>query len=623
MILLRLFIPFLYSVMLGIVWSMWSKKNFSSSLAPAFMSHILLVFFSGLIFNRLSLGIYGGIIIAITLCAIYALKNKDFDFKVFINDEWNNGLMIFTFLYIFCFITNQDKKYVSWDEFSHWGMFLKESLRLDSFYCTSPLSFAHKDYVPAITLFETIWCKFSFRYSESDAYRAIQIFMYSMLLPMFERFFECKSKLLKFSSVAFVLLIQLIFSTATAFFFYHSIYPDVAVGILFYWCAFEAYRKNIIQKYQFLILTIGLSVLTLSKMTAITLLPLVLALLLVNTFYFSEKKATIKDYLFMFPIFLLPITFWGIFNKYVERHMGKTDGIQSYGGMSLSSIKDVFFSFGNSPIKYLHEVKDAYIYALFHRDVLINGSYIAIMSAIIILFICMENYANTDSSKKSIKLAGIWSLACGVFHAFLMYYLYATQFSEDEAVQICSYERYMGSLIIALLLFLTAIYYDSEIWKEHTKSYYLILAFFTFNLAFLHPEAFDQMLPGSITHDDDQIRKFTNEASAILNSTTENDSIYLINRDGSKEHLWKERYYCSPRIIDGGSIGPKIHENDDSVDVSVAEFIESLKNYDYIYFVELDDDFINKYSVAFYDSSMLQDNTIHKIKDIDYKIRLE
>ena len=40
--------------------------------------------------------------------------------------------------------------------------------------------------------------------------------------------FLCKSKLLKFSSVAFVLLIQLIFSTATAFFFYHSIYPDVA-----------------------------------------------------------------------------------------------------------------------------------------------------------------------------------------------------------------------------------------------------------------------------------------------------------------------------------------------------------------------------------------------------------
>jgi len=98
---------------------MWSKKNFSSSLAPAFMSHILFVFFSGLIFNRLSLGIYGGIIIAITLGAIYALKNKAFDFKVFINDEWNNGLMIFTFLYIFCFITNQDKKYVSWDEFSH------------------------------------------------------------------------------------------------------------------------------------------------------------------------------------------------------------------------------------------------------------------------------------------------------------------------------------------------------------------------------------------------------------------------------------------------------------------------------------------------------------------------
>lgn len=91
--------------------------------------------------------------------------------------------MIFILLYIFCFITNQDKEFVSWDEFSHWGMFLKESLRLDSFYCNSPIYFAHKDYVPAITLFETLWCKLSLRYSEADAYRAIQIFMYDLFFP--------------------------------------------------------------------------------------------------------------------------------------------------------------------------------------------------------------------------------------------------------------------------------------------------------------------------------------------------------------------------------------------------------------------------------------------------------
>ena len=65
------------------------------------------------------------------------------------------------------------------------------------------------------------------------------------------------------------------------------------------------------------------------------------------------------------------------------------------------------------------------------------------------------------------------------------------------------------------------------------------------------------------------------------------------------------------------------YDNDDSDDISVDEFIESLKKFDYIYFVELDNNFINKYSEALYDSSMLKNNTIHKIVEIDSKIRLE
>ncbi len=629
MIIFRFLIPFLYSVMLGSVWSMWSGKKFSSSLAPAFMTHILLIFFSGLIFNRLSIGIYAGIIITFIMFTIYIVKNlisgknNSVNILNYSKDLWNNGLMIFTFLYIFCFITNQDKKFISWDEFSHWGMFLKESLRLDSFYCNSPLYFAHKDYVPSITLFETLWCRLSLRFSESDAYRAIQIFMYAMLLPMFEHFSECKDKLIRFCAVAFVSLVQLIFSTATAFFFYHSIYPDVAVGILFYWCVYEAYRKNNDDGYQLAILTIGLSVLVLSKMTAMALLPLVVVMIIAKHFFISQKRPTAKYCLLMIPAFSIPIALWMAFNKYVENHLGKSGKIQSYGGMSLTSVKDVFFSFGNSPISYLDEVKHAYIDALFHRDVLIHGTYIAIFSTIIILFFFMANYEKNDSNKKKIKFAGIWSLGTGIFHTLLMYFLYATQFDEYEAVHVCSYERYMGALIISLLLFLIAIYYESEIWKTHTKVYYMVVLFLAADLAFLHPEAFDQALPGSITQDDEENAPFTSESSTIINSTTENDKIFIIRRDGSMEHVWKDKYYCSPRVLEGGSIGPDVKENGDSFDMSVSEFIETLKKYDYIFFIELDDVFKHKYSEAFYDPSLLESRTIHKIKEIDSKIRLE
>ena len=40
---IRLIVPFAYSLILGIVWSACAKKKFYNSLAPAYMLHVLLV----------------------------------------------------------------------------------------------------------------------------------------------------------------------------------------------------------------------------------------------------------------------------------------------------------------------------------------------------------------------------------------------------------------------------------------------------------------------------------------------------------------------------------------------------------------------------------------------------
>ena len=100
-------------------------------------------------------------------------------------------VIIFFVLYVFIFAINVDKRFYEWDEFSHWGRFLKETLRLNSLFCTSNASMSHKDYVPIITVFEYIWCRLSFRYVEADAYSAQQVLMVSMMLPVFS-VFDCK-----------------------------------------------------------------------------------------------------------------------------------------------------------------------------------------------------------------------------------------------------------------------------------------------------------------------------------------------------------------------------------------------------------------------------------------------
>lgn len=639
--LIRLCCPFLYSLILGCVWGGWFKKKFSSSLAIAFMAHILLIMLSGLISHHLSIGVYGGIIIAIILGIIIIVKNRIHiskqTIKQYIITNWNEGVFIFTLFYIFCFITNSGKRFTSWDEFSHWGMFLKESLRLDSLYCMSPLTFAHKDYVPAVTLFEVIWCKLNGRFAEQDAYRAIQIFMFSLLMPIFEKVSaystrklddgalkieKYKNRLFQFGAVLVILLVPLLCSGGVDF--YHSIYCDTAVGIIFFWCVFESYREQDDILYQFLLMTIGISVLVLSKMTAMALFPLVIALFIIRFIFLSYNKPKVKHFIYMIPVMIVPIALWYWYNKFVDKYIDNTGAVQSYDGIKLSSIKEVFTTPANSAISYLKQVQDAYIDNIIHTDILIHGSYVVVILAIVIIFFIMSFFENDSINKRKLLIAGVWTAGSGLFYALLMYFLYCTAFSEYEAVRLASYGRYMNSFVIAIILFLIAAYYDSGIWKKHAKGYYWLIIIIFFDLSFLHVSRFDQVLPGTITHDSEKISNYTANADVIINTSSETEKIYIVKRGDNGDFIWHQRYYCSPRIIDGGSIGPALYDGDIwSSDKTVEEFVDSVKGYDYIYFCELDDVFLNKYSVAFSNPELLVNGTIYRITNIGTQIYFE
>ena len=644
MLLLRFICPFVYSIMIGSAWSLWSKKKFSNSLAPAYMLHILIVLLSGLIFKNLSFGIYGGIVIGAIFLVVYILRsrNAQSNTKEWIKENilkiWNEGLFVFALFYIFCYLINFKKTFLTWDEFSHWGMFLKECIRLDSLYCMSPLTFAHKDYVPAITLFEAIWCRLGFRYAEPDAYRAIQIFMFSMILPIFEKFFRnmtaAPSKaqgerepgrygkgLLLFGAVVISLALPLLFIDSPSF--YHSIYCDVALGMVFFWCAFESYIDYDSLKYKMIVMAIGMSVFVLTKMTAMALLPLVVILYVIQLIFFNEQKIRGKEYFLLLLPLVVPVVFWAWFNRFVELNMGKAEGIQSYGEMKISSLWAVFIDPAKSSISYLGTVRDAFVDAIIHRDILIHGSYAMVIIFIVIALLVMSKFASSDKNEKRIITTGIWVLCSGIYYALLMYFLYGTAFTEYEAVRLASYNRYMNSFVVAIVFLLLAVYYDSEIWKKHSKGFFAFLVLLIMDLALFHIEAFDSLLPGSITHDDKKVKAYTDSASLIMNTTTDDDSIYIVKRGDNGTFVWHQRYYCSPRNIDGGSIGPMVNDEDIwSNDIEVDEFIETLKDYDYIYFLDLDEAFLTKYSDAFEDPSQVAYGQIYKISDVDSKVKL-
>lgn len=307
----------------GGVWQCF-KKKFSESLAPAFFIHIFIMLFSAMLFHRISLGIAIGIILA---CGIIVYKiviafreKRGLPFDV-VNDT---GLLIFVLFYIFIIFSNIDKCFMDWDEFSHWGVFLKEMLRIDDLYCISSKDIVHKDYVPAITLFEVLWCKLSGRYVEADAYRAMQMLQFAMILPIVNVSDEgerntivdrmslsinCYKIVTDIIKAILALSIPIVFSGQS---FYHTIYQDMILGLLVFYCVYLVWCKMDNESYRCFILTLALMMLVLTKMVAMAFLPMIVVYYIVDSSLYHKRKVKKK---FWILTTALPFAVWGLLNK--------------------------------------------------------------------------------------------------------------------------------------------------------------------------------------------------------------------------------------------------------------------------------------------------------------------
>ena len=611
---IRLFFPFLYSIIMGCAWGTVFKKRFRDSLAPALMAHTILVIISGLVFSKLSYGIFAGILfsaVAVVLGIVELYKKHGIDgFKERIGEEWNNGLLLFVLFYFFCFVINYKKRFISWDEFSHWGMFLKENLRLDSLYCTSPLKFSHKDYVPAVTVFLTIWCRIVGRFQEADAYRGIQIFMFSLLLPMFGKIRNIKDQLF---SLLLVLLIPLVFNTDNGFMFYHSIYCDLAMSLVFFYCALVVYRDQEDIWYQSVLLTIALTVLVLTKMIAMAFLPMILALLLLKHLCLREYHIQFRKYLYFIPALVVPTALWLWFNRYVKVYIPDMVGRQSFASMNAGRIFEAFRRTELSAIPYIEALRRLYVPAVFTRDILLHGSYTTVLIAIVVIFCIISKCQMNKKNKKKTLLVALWVLLCGIAYAILMYCLYATAFTEREALELTSYERYMNIYAALSVFLLIAVYFDSETWHENMKMHYCIVILLTFDLLFLHIGVFKQVIPGVFSRDDEEIAEYVSYADAISDATPEDARICLVTNYDNGFNAIHQSFYCSPRIIKG--ICPWSPGEDD---LAISEdelngFKEMLSEYDYIYFTALDDIFNEKYGSVFESSDLIRNGKIYRI----------
>lgn len=622
MILIRLLTPLIYTVFIGLSFSIIFKREFVESIASAYFLQILFMLFSGMILGSLNIGIV--LFFCTAVCAIVygiaRLDGKKWILEQISFKRIDSGFYVFILIYFIIYIINYGKYYNSWDEFSHWGIFIKESLRLDQLYCTSGAQMAHKDYVPAITLFETLWCRLSFRFNEADTYRGMQMLQISMMLPLafkkHKKSYSCVNQVLNIIFKLVLVLCIPLYLSCDELFFYHTIYQDYIYGILVFYTVYLiitfGYNDFISQAFM---VGLSITVLVMSKMTAMAFLPL-LALLIIAVFCVENKtplQITKITLLYMF----IPTCIWIIFNKYASAYCSASGG-QSYSGLDVGKLKNIIFHDGS--ISYQNLVETKFWDAMVNTPIFGRLSYASI---VILIFVGMLYFIQTLTSRKNKILALIvlsWVIITAMYYAAMTMVLYLVSFTEYEASYLASYGRYMSTFVVAMIYIVLACFFKLEDIELSTKeaifSMWLMLT-----VLLMTCSGGAQLIPGVISGEE---ASYIGETDLIKKNVADDEKVYIVCRGSNGSLATMLSYYCSPIHIDWGSPGEPEHEGDVySMDYSVEDFYKLVREYDYIYFANVDDSFLNKYYQMFDSEQDIENDSFYRIIDEDGKVGLQ
>lgn len=259
---------------LSIIWilsfsgllTIFFKRKFELVATISILLGALIMYPFGYI-NHLSWGFYLSWIFVVLFLGIlikWIIKKDNEKLKEFKDNYFTVGLVFFLIVLVYFFFRYKLQGFSNCDEFTHWGVMIKETLRLDGFYTQDASKLImHKDYPPFFTLLEVLFMGFNgFNYSETIAYISLETFMFSCLIPVYSNLdIKKKSSLIKgiIITISMLLIGITIDNTSTASdyaFVYNSIYVDWALASFATYGIYMTYKESDWGLFKFTFLTL-------------------------------------------------------------------------------------------------------------------------------------------------------------------------------------------------------------------------------------------------------------------------------------------------------------------------------------------------------------------------------
>lgn len=596
-------------------------KRFEEILPITCMSISAILFIFGL-FGKLKSGFYA-VLISALLILIISLFNtfRHKDFKRFAKNFFTPSFFLFAVLLVTLTYFYYGKLASAWDEFSHWVDSVKAMYQLDDFVTNKNSYSMFKSYPPAMTLFEYFFTKLSSivhrnsDFEENRVYIAYQVFTLSFFFPLLKNF--SPKRTLRYIAVATVLFLTPLFFFNT---FLSQVYIDPFVAIMS-GCAISAILLNDKFDVTFNIyIALTSFTLVLAKDVGFYFAIFVFICYAIRCFAFTQLSFTKKVLFSITPLLtaLLAKVLWKI-----ELLTSKTEVL--FGGkIDLVEYSKIFYFHGDSSYKKssVENFKTAFFtgrHTIGDFDIKISYFNLAVILIFSLIIICYL-YKKTNNSKKQIGLKLIVTavIVQTVMYIYSLGATYISNFSEYEAVNLASYQRYMNiaflsAYIIAVSLLLN--YFD------RFKSNGAYLCVFVAVLILLTPLSKVKMFFNmEDVRNSANMRANYDEILYDIDINCErNARIYFVSQKDSGLNYHITKFSARPRIIDNlyaWSIGDgPLYEGDIwTKTMTPEEFVIALQNgnYGYVAIYSADEQFTLKYGSLFEDKSQIESNSLFK-----------
>lgn len=542
------------------------------------------------------------------------------------------GAAVFLLLYLGAFIITLHKGFTVWDEISHWGQMVQETLRTGVLYSESPYLLVHRDYPPAITLLECLWCKLSGgAYAEHVLYRALWMFCFSLFIPFLEKMKWERSPLVV-ARVIYVALFIAAFNAAISqdpcSDFFRSIYIDCALGLLLSYGA----ARIIIDDFDDVTTTVelfcALAFLALTKQMGVVFALFLVVLYLVTGIIKRRRGLPVSNsagfgklVVLVLPVVIAPVLAYLSWKLYTT-----SIGVVGSAQFHVSDIRpDMLFGIiqGSAGEEWQHVSLANYANRIIRgNDLLFGLNYISacVLAGAVLIFSLWHARGTLDKGS-SVRLCVFFAVTA-IVYAIGIGLLYTFSFGPEEGPILTSYSRYMGTIVYSILAtaVMALVFADAEKGSKECVTTYLscIIA-----LA-LVPFGMWKVILGPVKYETSALEPIRPYAEAVIEGTEEGSSVFLI-ADGSDGFLvFALTYLADPRIVNLKGFNLELDESSINY-VAPEDFGRKLASYDYLYFQNVGPSFKEKgYADAIDIDDDVESGQIYKLStDADGRIRAE